>query len=127
MPSYWFTLTISQVRDELSAREIIESHSKGIGDSPNGDANRQLNAWQMLPELPAAGELTAMDPPPLPTAMTNAKVPSKEEYLEFQYRLQRYEGTELLRRAVSQYRDDPNMMDSQEAFIYTQVRFSLTF
>lgn len=49
------------------------------------------------------------------------EVPTKSQYLENQYWLTRFEGTELLRRAVNHIRACPNMMEDSDFYIYTQV------
>ncbi|KAK7418076.1 hypothetical protein QQX98_004215 [Neonectria punicea] len=62
----------------------------------------------------------ASEPPPL-SHLGSDRQPTKDEYLESQYWLNRYEGTELLRRAVNQVRRNPNMMEGNDFYIYTQV------
>jgi helicase required for RNAi-mediated heterochromatin assembly 1 len=47
---------------------------------------------------------------------------NKGVYLATQYKLLRYEGVELLRRAICDYRLTPTMMDGPETCIYTKVR-----
>ena len=71
-----------------------------------------------MPELPTADELLAKEQPFLPP---NNDIPvSKDEYLERQYWLYRFEGTELLRRAITSYRNNFRSLDN-DAFVYTQV------
>lgn len=77
--------------------------------------------WREAPEMPHKNEILANDPPPLPRNDVMAPPRNKDRYLEVQYRLLRYEGTELLRRAVQEFREDPKMMESSNTAIYTNV------
>ncbi|KAF5018322.1 hypothetical protein F66182_9706 [Fusarium sp. NRRL 66182] len=77
--------------------------------------------WKSYPELPEPDELMTVDPAPLPPRLEEGKVPTKEDYLELQYRLNRFEGTELLRRAINAFRSNPSMAEDNEFNIYTQV------
>lgn len=77
--------------------------------------------WRETPEMPQKSEILANDPPPLPRNGVMAPFRNKDRYLEVQYRLLRYEGTELLRRAVQEFREDPKMMESSNAAVYTNV------
>ncbi|POR36012.1 Helicase required for RNAi-mediated heterochromatin assembly 1 [Tolypocladium paradoxum] len=86
----------------------------GSGELPND--------WHLFPEVPLAAELMASQPPALPECGDASSLVPKEEYLEAQYRLHRYEATEMLRRAIVQYRQDPAMVEGEDAFIYTEVR-----
>lgn len=78
--------------------------------------------WQLMPELPTSEEILADAPPKLDGNDVTIAPGSKAKYLETQYRLLRYEGTELLRRAVNEFQRNPNMMESGSFCIYTQVR-----
>lgn len=102
---------------------MITQHVIGLS-SLQAQQDAKLKSWQRSPEIPTAEELTRMDPPPLPGAVPAGQPISKDEYLETQYRLQRYEGTELLRRAVTQFRDHPEMLETSETYIYSQVRIT---
>ncbi|KAI5463927.1 P-loop containing nucleoside triphosphate hydrolase protein [Mariannaea sp. PMI_226] len=75
--------------------------------------------WQTLPELPTSAELMDSQPTALPQKIWDGPL-LKEEYLENQYRLNRFEGTELLRRALNHFRENPQMADSG-FYIYTHV------
>lgn len=75
----------------------------------------------MEPELPRKEEIMAREPPSLPHNKVDAPPESKAQYLESQYRLLRYEATELLRRAVQEFREDPDMEESKNTAIYTNV------
>lgn len=77
--------------------------------------------WRETPEMPQKSEILTNDPPPLPRNGVMAPLRNKDRYLEVQYRLLRYEGTELLRRAVQEFREDPKMMESSNAAVYTNV------
>ncbi|KAM5347207.1 hypothetical protein ACJ41O_010212 [Fusarium nematophilum] len=104
---------------EPSPREIISHYVLNKHLEPSGSI--PLRPWQMLPELPEMGEIMAFDPAPLPLDARDAEAPAKDQYLEWQYRLSRFEGTELLRRAVNAFREEPTMMESEDFYIYTQV------
>ncbi|KAG5966345.1 hypothetical protein E4U57_002655 [Claviceps arundinis] len=60
--------------------------------------------WLELSEIPLTGELTAVHPPKLPLNEFDERHQLKDQYLETQYRLHRYEATEPLRRAIQEYR-----------------------
>ncbi|KAK2592445.1 hypothetical protein QQS21_009862 [Conoideocrella luteorostrata] len=62
--------------------------------------------WLELPEVPLAEELMAKDSPQLPLNDFEERHQLKDQYLETQYRLHRYEATEPLRRAIQTYRRD---------------------
>ncbi|KAF4976079.1 hypothetical protein FZEAL_7212 [Fusarium zealandicum] len=108
-----------QVQREVSSLEIITNHVKNKQRDEGDKAS--LRSWQISPELPESGEIMAFDPPPLPIDPWKGEDVTKDEYLECQYRLNRHEGTELLRRAVNEFRDQPSMMESSDFYIYTQV------
>ncbi|PHH91944.1 hypothetical protein CDD83_9660 [Cordyceps sp. RAO-2017] len=82
--------------------------------------SREHRKWCREPEVPLAAEIMASEPPVLPK-IDEARCMPKDEYLEAQYRLHRYEATELLRRAVVQYRQNPTIEASEHAFIYRQA------
>ncbi|KAI5860952.1 P-loop containing nucleoside triphosphate hydrolase protein [Durotheca rogersii] len=46
---------------------------------------------------------------------------SKDTYLETHYRLQREEAITMLRYGIKKFKESPNMMDDDEACIYTKV------
>jgi hypothetical protein len=97
--------------------EIITQHvqHKYLSDPETLD-------WKVIPEFPQPGELMTIDPPPLPSGPTDENPFDKNAYLEFQYTLNRFEGTELLRRAVNRFKYDPTMKeDENDFYIYTQV------
>ncbi|KAJ4253286.1 hypothetical protein NW762_010441 [Fusarium torreyae] len=108
--------TRHQVSRDQSALEIITDHVM----------SRQLLAadgqdWRSSAEFPQPGEVMAFDPAPLPQGPQEDEPFKKNEYLEFQYALNRIEGTELLRQAVNQFRNDPTMMEDNDFYIYSQV------
>lgn len=76
--------------------------------------------WHRLPEVPLAAELMANDPPDLPEVVEMRPVP-KYDFLEAQYRLHRFEATEMLRRTIVQFRWDPTTLDGDSASVYTEV------
>lgn len=80
-----------------------------------------------MPEIPEPGELMASDPPVVPPATMDGEALEKDGYLESQYRMCRFEGTELLRRAVNEFRNRPQMEEGSDFYIYTQVRQSPSF
>lgn len=101
----------------MSPLEIITQHvqHKNLSDPETLD-------WRVSPEFPQPGELMTIDPPPLPSGPNNDNPFDKNAYLEFQYTLKRFEGTELLRRAVNRFKYDPTMKeDDNDFYIYTQV------
>ncbi|KAH7126185.1 P-loop containing nucleoside triphosphate hydrolase protein, partial [Dactylonectria macrodidyma] len=101
--------------------EIIEYHvlKKHIDPQKGDDARRLLN-WQKISELPSSNDLLSAEPPSLSQKRCD-EPQSKSEYLERQYLLTRFEGTELLRRAVNHVREHPGMMEESDFYIYTQV------
>lgn len=68
------------------------------GDPPS------FGNWLELSEIPLAEELTAEHSPKLPLNDFEERHQLKDQYLETQYRLHRYEATEPLRRAIQVYR-----------------------
>ncbi|KAJ2905660.1 hypothetical protein MKZ38_004735 [Zalerion maritima] len=77
--------------------------------------------WRDLPEIPTSEEI--LEPavcPPVPETETA----DREAYLEFQYRMLRYDGTEALRRAVNAFRNSPAMSESDIACVYDNAYFS---
>ncbi|KAH7009999.1 P-loop containing nucleoside triphosphate hydrolase protein [Ilyonectria destructans] len=109
-----------QVIQDPSARDLIEHHvlKKQLDSRPGGDVNGPPD-WQSSPELPTSAEVMGTEPGHLPE--NSDEVPTKLQYLESQYWLTRFEGTELLRRAVNHIRARPNMMEDSDFYIYTQV------
>lgn len=77
--------------------------------------------WREEPEMPRKEEIMATHAPLLPRNEVVAPPGKKAQYLEAQYCLSRYEGTELLRRAVQGFREDPSMEESGKTAIYTNV------
>ncbi|KAF6831007.1 dead box helicase [Colletotrichum musicola] len=77
--------------------------------------------WQNIPELPLASEITEqVRSLPLEHYLKGARL-SKDAYLEAQYRILRHEGIEPLRKAVQEYKAAPEMVESNETLIYTEV------
>lgn len=101
-------------RSEIIARHVRHHVSRHTADV-------EPQEWHRLPEIPLAHELMSDYPPVLPQ-VDSANPMSKTAYLESQYRLHRYEATEMLRRVIAQYRSNPAMAEGDNAFIYTQVR-----
>lgn len=83
--------------------------------------------WREAPEMPQKHEILARDPPHLPHNDVTAPSRNKSRYLEIQYHLLRYEGTEFLRRAVQEFRENPKMMESSNTAIYTNVSSASLF
>ncbi|KND91763.1 Helicase required for RNAi-mediated heterochromatin assembly 1 [Tolypocladium ophioglossoides CBS 100239] len=104
---------------EIIARHVQHDCSDHLSVSGSCE---QPSDWHLFPEVPLAAELMASQPPPLPECGDATSLVPKEEYLETQYRLHRYEATEMLRRAIVLYRQDPAMVEGENAFIYTEVR-----
>ncbi|EQL01109.1 hypothetical protein G6O67_005260 [Ophiocordyceps sinensis] len=104
--------------DLMSHASIIAQHvQKSV--SRNAEAGMPQE-WHRLPEVPLAAELMANDPPDLPEVVEMRPVP-KYDFLEAQYRLHRFEATEMLRRTIVQFRWDPTTLDGDSASVYTEV------
>lgn len=98
--------------------DIIREHVfRGLASAED---DGRIRDWQQMPELPLAEELMGPHPLPLPTFEGGA-FSVKEDYLEAQYLMTRSEGTELLRKAINEFRKSPNMMEGSGFYIYTQV------
>ncbi|KAJ4310673.1 hypothetical protein N0V84_010854 [Fusarium piperis] len=108
-----------QPQAELSSAEIISHYVLNRQLESEGDVH--LESWQTLPEIPDPKELMAPDPPVVPLATLDGEALEKDGYLESQYRMCRFEGTELLRRAVNEFRNRPEMAEGSDFYIYTQV------
>lgn len=63
-----------------------------------------LPNWLEMPEVPLAEELMAGDSPQLPLNEFESRPQLRAQYFETQYRLNRYEATETLRRAIQTIR-----------------------
>jgi helicase required for RNAi-mediated heterochromatin assembly 1 len=83
----------------------------------------QSRHWLTSPEFPQPEELMAEDAAVLPAGPSEEKPFDKNTYLEFQYALNRFEGTELLRQAIQGFREKPLKRDSDSFYVYTQVGF----
>lgn len=75
-----------------------------------------------MPDLPTEEELLSLQDPELLIKPLDRSPANKMEYLANQYKLCRIEATELIRRAVRLFRDDPDIGDTNEFHIYTKVR-----
>ncbi|KAJ0318805.1 hypothetical protein COL5a_010530 [Colletotrichum fioriniae] len=78
-------------------------------------------SWRDTPELPRAKEIMKESCTLPKNYGLNAVYPTKSAYLRAQYDLLRFEGTEPLRRAVQEYKSAPEMTESTETCIYTDV------
>ncbi|GAB0134664.1 hypothetical protein EsDP_00003026 [Epichloe bromicola] len=91
----------------------------GSGNQPS------LANWLELSEIPLADELTAQEPPKLPLNDFENRHQLRDQYLETQYRLHRFEATEPLRRAIQTYRRSSSPGDTSIKFdsvnLYTKV------
>jgi hypothetical protein len=87
----------------------------------------QSRHWLTSPEFPQPEELMAEYPAELPAGPSDNNPPDKNAYLEFQYAMNRFEGTELLRQAIKNFRERPLKEDSDDFYVYTQVGFLLVF
>lgn len=74
----------------------------------------------MEPEFPSPESVLANVPPPL-LWTANEDIRTKPEYLEKQYRMQRYEAIEPTRHAVAEFRTRPSMMEGDFAYIYNNA------
>ncbi|KAG5981740.1 hypothetical protein E4U55_002612 [Claviceps digitariae] len=81
--------------------------------------------WLDLSEIPLAEELTAEHSPKLPLNEFEERHQLRDQYLETQYRLHRYEATEPLRRAIQVYRKQVSRGETDVEIdlvnIYTKV------
>ncbi|ATY67164.1 DEAD box helicase [Cordyceps militaris] len=82
---------------------------------------KELTNWLDEPEIPSSEEFLASSPGHL-LDVQDEDITSKEQYLEKQYRMQRYESVEQTRLAVSQFRQTPLMPEGDLAHIYTEVQ-----
>ncbi|KAF5678483.1 nonsense-mediated mRNA decay protein [Fusarium heterosporum] len=106
-----------QIAKDVSPLEIITQHVRHKYRSDPDTLN-----WKDAPEFPQPRDLMTVDPPPLPAGPSSEQLFDKNAYLQFQYCLNRFEGTELLRRAVNRFKYDPTMReDDNDFYIYTQV------
>lgn len=110
-----------------TATAMEEPVSNGKRQPKLHDAKCEVLAqhWLDLPELPQAEELMSDSPPTLPLNDVENRPQLKQEYLETQYRLHRFEATEYLRRAIFNLKLDsePQDIDELESVrIYTKVR-----
>lgn len=62
--------------------------------------------WRLMPELPSPEELMADHPPKLPPNDISVPAHCRDKYLRTQYLLKRFEAVEPLRRSVSSYRKE---------------------
>ena len=76
--------------------------------------------WLEEPEMPRKEEIMATKPGPL-LNMVDAPAGDKARYSEGHYRMLKYDGLEHLRRSVQEFREDPEMMESADTAIYTNV------
>lgn len=88
-----------------------------------------------MPEIPTAAELNIDQTDPEQVARIQANVPenpidrpykTKDEYLGIHYRLHREESVAWLRNAVTEYKAEPRMMDTNETCVYTRVSAATT-
>ncbi|WXC45648.1 hypothetical protein QX201_005348 [Fusarium graminearum] len=82
----------------------------------------QSRHWLTSPEFPQPEELMAEYPAELPAGPSDENPFDKNAYLEFQYAMNRFEGTELLRQAIKDFREKPLKSDRDKFYVYTQVR-----
>ncbi|KID86668.1 helicase-like protein [Metarhizium guizhouense ARSEF 977] len=90
--------------------------------------------WRQMPEVPDAEEFMSNEPPRLPLNDFEARPQLRDQFLETQYRLYRYEATETLRRAIQtlrrarKHQSSPNEQEGSVANklervnVYTGVR-----
>ncbi|EFY85723.1 hypothetical protein MAC_08262 [Metarhizium acridum CQMa 102] len=90
--------------------------------------------WRQMPDVPDAEEFMSSEPPRLPLNDFEARPQLRDQFLETQYRLYRYEATETLRRAIQtlrtarKYQSIPNEQEGSTAHklervsVYTEVR-----
>ncbi|RTE74678.1 hypothetical protein BHE90_010861 [Fusarium euwallaceae] len=108
-----------QLQMEQPSLDIISRYV--LNEQLEPEEGTLLKPWQTLPEIPEPDELMASDPPVVPPGTLDGEALDKSGYLESQYRMCRFEGTELLRRAVNEFRGRPTMTEGSDFFIYTQV------
>lgn len=93
----------------MEKRYLIED------DTPGGE-------WRQMPDLPTEEELLSIKDAEILIKPIDPNPGAKQEYLGNQYKLCRVEGTELIRRALRRFRDNPDMPDTKDFYIYTKVR-----
>lgn len=103
----------------------LSDAEKNLEQQEDALLNLGGHAWLDLPELPSPDEVMSAQAPVLPTNHPMATYPTYESYVEVQYRLIRHEGVELLRRAVTLFRQNPRMSEATGVYIYDNVRCSM--
>ncbi|CAG7563053.1 unnamed protein product [Fusarium equiseti] len=98
-------------RDETIARHVQHRHR----------TNPDSRDWSTSPELPQPEELMAIEAATLPQGPSQEECFDKQAYLGFHYATSRFEGIELSRRAVQEFRERPLKQDSDDFHVYTQV------
>ena len=98
-------------RDETIARHVQHRHR----------TDPESRHWSTSPELPQPEELMAVEPATLPRGPYQGENFDKQAYLEFHYATSRFEGVELSRRAIQEFRERPLKQDSDDFHVYTQV------
>ncbi|KAI1071517.1 hypothetical protein LB507_004894 [Fusarium sp. FIESC RH6] len=99
------------LRDETIARHVQHRHR----------TDPESRHWSTSPELPQPEELMAVEPATLPRGPSQEENFDKQAYLEFHYATSRFEGVELSRRAIQEFRERPLKRDSDDFHVYTQV------
>lgn len=74
-----------------------------------------------MPDLPTEEELLSPSDAEILIKPVDPNPGTKEEYLGTQYKLCRVEATELVRRAIRLYREDPEGTKTNDFYIYTNV------
>lgn len=79
--------------------------------------------WQKQPELPSSQEiLEPVEPSELPRNDISGPYDSNLEYIGIQYQLLRFDAIAPIIETVREYRQAPNLDDTQNTCIYTHVR-----
>ena len=105
--SVWFQLQRPPLSITSFTHHLLALHKRDNMDSlsdfflrTNASIAPPLPNWLEMPEIPLAGELMDSDSPQLPLNEFETRPQLREQYFETQYRLNRYEATETLRRAI---------------------------
>jgi len=106
--------------------EIIQKHLNFDQSNFSG-----VPEWRTYPEIPTAEDLNPDWDNPEHLEKIHSLLPNtwdrpwsdKNTYLETHYRLQREESISMLRYSIKKYRQDSGMLDDDETWIYTKVRY----
>ncbi|KAI1809709.1 P-loop containing nucleoside triphosphate hydrolase protein [Poronia punctata] len=119
--------SISGPRPGLNTQEELEIIQRHLNFDQSDLTG--LPEWRTYPEIPTAEDLNPDWENPAHLDKIHSLLPNtwdrpwadKNTYLETHYRLQREEAISMLRYSIKKYRQDPQMEDDDETWIYTKV------